>query len=108
MDRAAIRKRRRVTDINDIIASMGQTDLAAIEAGVIDVLRNVSRRPIEPTAAQELVADLGFDSLQVLEVASELEDRFGITIHTDDAARIRTVADVVHRIAELVGARPLS
>ena len=39
-----------------------------IEAGVIDVLKSVSRRPIEPTSASDLVTDLGFDSLQVLEV----------------------------------------
>jgi len=37
-----------------------------IEAGVIDVLKSVSRRPIEPTPASDLVRDLGFDSLQVL------------------------------------------
>ena len=47
---------------------MTQPASAQIEEGVIDVLKNVSRRPIEPTLASDLVADLGFDSLQVLEV----------------------------------------
>ena len=33
-----------------------------IETGVIQVLKSVSRRPIEPTPASDLVADLGFDN----------------------------------------------
>ena len=87
---------------------MGHPDLAAIEDGVIDVLKNVSRRPIEPSPGNELVADLGFDSLQVLEVVSELEDRFGITIPTDEVPATRTVKDVVDRVARLVGEQPVS
>jgi acyl carrier protein len=81
---------------------MARPDSTAIERGVIDVLKNVSRRPIEPSTTNELVADLGFDSLQVLEVASELEDRFGVTIPTDDVPAPRTVADIVERVAQLV------
>ena len=87
---------------------MGQPDLVAIEHGVIDVLKNVSRRPIEPSATSELVADLGFDSMQVLEVVAELEDRFGVTIPTDDVPATRTVADVVARIARLVAEQSAS
>ena len=82
---------------------MALADSARIEDGVVDVLKNVSRRPIEPTRESELVADLGFDSLQVLEVVSELEDRFNITIPTDDLPSARTVAEVVEQVARLVG-----
>ena len=76
-----------------------------IEDGVLDVLRNVSRRPIEPTLDSDLVADLGFDSLQVLELVAELEDRFDISIPLDDAPAARTVAQVVTRVARLVDER---
>ena len=62
-----------------------------VEAGVIDVLKNVSRRPIEPALSNDLIADLGFDSLQVLEVATELEDRFDITMPSE------TVPTVLYR-----------
>ena len=54
--------------------------LMDVEAGVIDALKNVSRRPIQPVSAHDLIADLGFDSLQVLELVADLEDRFDITI----------------------------
>ena len=85
---------------------MPQPASAPIEEGVIQVLRNVSRRPIDPTLASDLVADLGFDSLQVLEVIAELEDRFDISIPLNDVPATRTVAQVVAQVARLVEERP--
>ena len=79
---------------------------ANIEEGVIDVLKSVSRRPIEPTLTSDLVADLGFDSLQVLEVIAELEDRFDVSIPLNDVPVTRTVAQVVAQVSRLVEARP--
>jgi acyl carrier protein len=79
---------------------------STIEEGVIDVLKTVSRRPIEPTLASELVTDLGFDSLQVLEVIAELEDRFDISIPLNGVPATRTVGQVVSQVASLLEARP--
>jgi acyl carrier protein len=76
-----------------------------IAEGVIDVLKNVSRRPIEPTLASDLVADLGFDSLQVFETIDALEDRFDISIPLNDVPATRTVAQVVDQVARLVEER---
>ena len=77
----------------------------AIEDGVIDVLKNVSRRPIDPTLTSDLIADLGFDSLQVLEVVAELEDRFDISIPLNAVPTTRTVGQVVAQVASLVAER---
>ena len=77
-----------------------------IEEGVIEVLKTVSRRPIAPSLDSDLVADLGFDSLQVLEVIAELEDRFDISIPLNDVPATRTVGQVVAQVASLVAARP--
>ncbi len=74
----------------------------AIEDGVVEVLKSVSRRPIDPTLGSDLVADLGFDSLQILEVIAELEDRFDISIPLNDVPTTRTVAQVVAQVAHLV------
>ena len=76
-----------------------------IEQGVIDAIRTASRRPIEPTLASALVADLGFDSLQVLDVIAELEDRFDISIPLEEVPATRTVAQVVSQVKRLVEAR---
>ena len=79
---------------------------AAIEQGVIEVLQNVSRRPIQPAPTSDLVADLGFDSLQMLEVIAELEDRFDVSIPLNDVPVTRTVAQIVAQVARLVEERP--
>ena len=84
---------------------MPQPASAPIEDGVIDVLKQVSRRPIDPSLSSDLVADLGFDSLQILEVIAELEDRFDISIPLNDVPATRTVAQVVAQVARLVGDR---
>jgi acyl carrier protein len=81
---------------------MRQPASAHIEAGVIDVLKNVSSRPIEPTLQSDLVADLGFDSLQVLEVIAELEDRFDVSIPLNDVPSTRTVVQIIAQVAALV------
>ena len=78
---------------------------ARIQQGVVDVLKNVSRRPIEPTLDSDLVAELGFDSLQVLEVIAELEDRFDISIPLNDVPATRTVAQIVAQVTRLVAER---
>ena len=84
---------------------MGGPASIRIEDGVLDVLKNVSRRPIEPALDNDLVADLGFDSLQVLELVAELEDRFDISIPLEHVPATRTVAQVVAQVARLVGER---
>jgi acyl carrier protein len=81
---------------------MLQPASAPIADGVLDVLKNVSRRPIEPSLNSDLVADLGFDSLQILEVIAELEDRFDISIPLNDVPATRTVAQVVGQVTRLV------
>ncbi len=77
----------------------------SIQAGVIDVLKRVSREPIEPTITSDLVTDLGFDSLQILELIAELEDRFDISIPLNDVPATRTVAQVVAQVTALVEGR---
>jgi acyl carrier protein len=84
---------------------MVQPASASLEDAVFDVLKNVSRRPIEPTLASDLVSDLGFDSLQVLELVAELEDRFDISIPLNDVPSTRTVAQIVAQVARLVEER---
>jgi acyl carrier protein len=74
----------------------------AISDGVIDVLKTISRRPIEPALTDELVADLRFDSLDVLAVVAEIEDRFNVSIPMEDVPAQRTVADVINSVTALV------
>jgi acyl carrier protein len=74
------------------------------EQDIVEILKRISRRPIEPTLDSELLADLGFDSLQVLELVGELEEQFGIAVPLSDLSRIRTVAQVVAEVRGLATA----
>jgi len=72
------------------------------ERDVVDILKRLSRRPIEPTPESELVADLGFDSLLVLELVGELEDHFNIAIPLNSLTHIRTVSQITNEVRRLV------
>ncbi len=77
----------------------------ALERDIMDMLRRISRLPVEPTLDSELLADLGFDSLLVLELVGEIEEQFAITVPLDDLNRIRTVRQVLAEVRGLVSAR---
>jgi acyl carrier protein len=78
----------------------------AIHDAVVEILKDVSRRPIEPTLESDLIADLGFDSLQVMETIAALEDRFGISVPVEQVQNTQTVAQVIARVRALVEAQP--
>lgn len=73
-----------------------------LEAEIIGIVKRVSRRPIEPTAASDLALDLGFDSLLVFELIAELEDRFDVSIPLNDIETSRTIAQVGERLRDLM------
>jgi acyl carrier protein len=78
---------------------------ASVADAVVEIVKNVSRRPIEPTPASDLIADLGFDSLQVMETIADLEDRFDISIPPEDIPSARTVAQVAAAVEALLERR---
>jgi acyl carrier protein len=47
------------------------------------------------------VRDFGVDSLDVVELVMEAEERFGITVSDEDAERVETVADWLRLIERL-------
>ncbi|MGE3510677.1 MAG: phosphopantetheine-binding protein [Vicinamibacterales bacterium] len=76
-----------------------------IASETIAILKRLSRKPVDPTSDRELMADLGFDSLLVLELVGELEDRFDIAIPLNDLTHIRTVDQIVGEVRRLVRER---
>src|SRR5262245_13042164 len=71
------------------------------ERDILELITQLSRRPITPRLEQELLADLGFDSLQVLELVGEIEDHFNIAVPLNDLTHIRTVSQVVSEVRRL-------
>ena len=59
--------------------------------------------PVEKvTADAKIVDDLGADSLDVVELLSQLEDEYGNVIPDDEDESLVTVADVAAQIEKLV------
>src|SRR5262245_38060777 len=74
------------------------------ERDILELITQLSRRPVNPALESELLADLGFDSLQVLELVGEIEDRFNIAVPLNDLTHIRTVAQIVAEVRSLAAA----
>ena len=67
----------------NIIAELSGADISAIEPSM------------------DLVADLGIDSPKALQLLVEIEDRLGIEISDEDAARMDSVGDVLDHLGSL-------
>ena len=61
---------------------------------------NIPVEKITPDA--EIVKDLGADSLDLIELLTQLEDEHGIVIPDEDVEGLSTVADVVAVLEKLV------
>jgi acyl carrier protein len=58
----------------------------------------------EIKATDRIQEDLGLDSLAVMELASDVESRFGVSIPSEMFDRILTVEDVARAVITLEGA----
>jgi acyl carrier protein len=78
------------------------------ERDTMAILARLSRRPVVPAADSELMADLGFDSLQVLELVGELEDHFQVAVPLNSLTHIRTVGQIAAEVRRLVAEQDAS
>ena len=68
-------------------------------AEVIAILKPHSQAPeAEVIESSRLVADLGVDSLGVMEIVAELEDKFKLTIPDDALRDVDTIGDVTRAV----------
>ncbi|MBR2646974.1 MAG: acyl carrier protein [Clostridia bacterium] len=73
--------------------------LEKIQAMLAEAL-NLPLEKVTPDA--KIVDDLGADSLDVVELLSQLEDQYGIVIPDEEAENLVTVADVAAQLEKLV------
>ena len=72
--------------------------LEKIQALLAEAL-NLPLEKVTPDA--KIVEDLGADSLDVVELLSQLEDDYGITIPDDEVESLVTVADIAAELEKL-------
>lgn len=59
------------------------------------IATEVAERTFPPFKSDTVIADLGLDSLHVLEIVGSMEREFGVQIPDDQLVGIQTVADLV-------------
>ncbi|MGA7050639.1 MAG: meromycolate extension acyl carrier protein AcpM [Mycobacterium sp.] len=73
-----------------------------IIAGIAEIIEEVTGiEPSEVTPEKSFVDDLDIDSLSMVEIAVQTEDKYGVKIPDEDLAGLRTVGDVVSYIQKL-------
>lgn len=79
-------------------------DRNEIKSQLMDVFESIGWIDMEKAVNEDsrLDDDLGFDSLDKIEVCMEIEKDFGIVIHDDEMDRIKTVGDVVNLLDEII------
>ncbi len=74
----------------EIIAELGQ---------IVEEVTGIE--PSEVTVDKSFVDDLDIDSLSMVEIAVQTEDKYGVKVPDEDLAGLRTVGDIVAYIQEL-------
>jgi acyl carrier protein len=74
-------------------------DLGMLDDRVTSVIAAVKRIPEERITLESTFEELGIDSLDGVEIVSELEEEFDISIPNEVAFEMRSVRDVVESLA---------
>ena len=75
---------------------------AEIISGLAEIIEEVTGiEPSEVTPEKSFVDDLDIDSLSMVEIAVQTEDKYGVKIPDEDLASLRTVGDAVSYIQKL-------
>ena len=73
-----------------------------ILAQIYSVLQEIARDNREINETTDLVADLGLDSMAVMELLAAIEDRFDISIPLNILPDVRTLKDLALQIQQLM------
>ena len=71
--------------------------------GLYAMLARFPTRNIELQEQTDLVADMGLDSINVMELLQEIEDRFDIIVPLNVMSDVRTVQDLAIQVQRLIG-----
>lgn len=77
-----------MADKEEILSGLGEIveEVAGVSAGDV-------------TSEKSFVDDLDIDSLSMVEIAVQAEDKFGVKIPDDELANLKTVGDAVDYVA---------
>ena len=70
---------------------------------VIESIREIVSQDFDIDENTDLISDLEFDSLKVMNLMEDIEDRYDISVPLNVLADIRTVNDLAVQLQKLVG-----
>ena len=80
--------------------TLSDTEMTKVQDILMHQLQ-VHREQINPEA--RIMADLGADSLDMVEIAMKAEEEFNLTLPDDEAEKIVTVGDLYEAVGTLLG-----
>jgi len=80
---------------------MTNSRYAEIYRQVVELLQEYAPKPVPIQEETELINDLGFDSLRVMEMLHDVEDTFDITYPLNSLSDLRTVKDFALQIQSI-------
>ena len=79
--------------------SADRVDIVSIEKSVVDIIgEQTDIDKTEITCKTSFSNDLNFDSLDLIELVMEFEDKFDVAIPDEESEKIETVGDAVDYI----------
>ena len=67
------------------------------------LMHQLQIKPEQITPEARIMADLGADSLDMVEIAMKAEEEFSLTLPDDEAEKIVTVEDLYEAVGTLLG-----
>jgi acyl carrier protein len=67
----------------------------SIRNTLFDLFGKFKHGDVQISESSHITADLGIDSLSVMEIVAELEDTYDLTFPDEDLPSVRTVGDVI-------------
>ncbi|MGH3933880.1 MAG: acyl carrier protein [Pseudonocardiaceae bacterium] len=77
---------------------MTNEEILGVLAEIVNEVAGVETSEI--TTDKSFVDDLDIDSLSMVEIAVQVEDRFGVKVPDDELANLKTVGDAVDYVAK--------
>ncbi|MBI5535356.1 MAG: acyl carrier protein [Deltaproteobacteria bacterium] len=71
-----------------------------LKAHLFEVFQKHAQGKVTVTESSHITGDLGVDSLAVMEIVAELEDRYDMSFPDEELPKIRTVGDVIATLAK--------
>lgn len=73
---------------------------AYVSKAILFLREFMDQEDVEVSESSHVIADLGLNSLQLVEIVNDAEDEFDITISDDELDRILTVGDIARLLEQ--------